>query len=141
MNTYSDIHFELEKRAEKMKDDESEEAGKAVVDELVHLILQNADILISGITHDDPKGAVDPAGFYGPEGKFYVHIFSSKLAFDKSQFSSPMLTKLKELLDQIFARDEIGGLSLNYSPKDGAVLIPKKDIEEGLKMYLLKMAA
>lgn len=140
MNTYSDIHFELEKRAEQMKKEESEEAGKAVVEELIHLILKDADILISGIAHEGEKGAVDPAGFYGPSGKFYVHIFSSKLSFDHSGFSNPMLTKLKELLDQIFEREEIGGLSLNYNPQNGTILIHKKDIEDGLEDYLSKLS-
>lgn len=126
MNDYRDIHYKLDILAQEMKENESEENGKKVVEELCELIIQDSMLLISGVDHG--YGLVDPNGFYGPDHRFYIHVFSSKLRFDESKYVNPMLAKLNELLASIFQNEEIGGLSLDYSPSGGTILIQKEDI-------------
>lgn len=126
MSDFRDIHYKLDQLVEEMKKNESDENGKKVIEEICQLIIQDSMLIICGVNHGD--GMVDPNGFYGPDHRFYFHVFSSKLRFDASKYTDPMLVRITELMQVIFTNDEIGGISLDYDPKDGTVLIQKEDI-------------
>lgn len=133
MGKYSELHLQLEQKAQNFLLDQSEENSSLLIAEFTKLILEDADILIDGIPDDEEPDKYDPSGFEGPDQRFYFHIFTSKLRFDESDAQRPMVTKLKAVLDQVFANDQVGGFSLNYKKNAGTVLITKEDIYDGLK--------
>lgn len=132
MGKYSEIHIQLEQRAKDFLQDQSDENSSLLIAEFTKLILEDADILIDGIPDEDEPGKYDPSGFEGPDQRFYFHLFTSKLRFDESDAQNPMVTKLKAVLDQIFANPQLGGFSINYRNGQGTVLITKEDIYDGL---------
>lgn len=132
MARFSELHLKLEELAEKFLKDQTDENSAAIVAEITRLIITDADILIDGIPVEGLTGQVQPGGYTGPDGRFYIHIFSSRIQFDMSGAANPMITKLKSLLDMVFANDAVGGLSLNYKKEKGTILITKEDIMAGL---------
>ena len=133
MGKYSELHLQLEQKANAFLCDQSDTTSSQLIAEFTKLILEDADVLIDGIPDDDEPGKFDPSGFEGPDQRFYFHIFTSKLRFDESDATRPMVTKLKAVLDQVFANESLGGFSLNFKKGEGTVLITKEDIYDGLR--------
>lgn len=133
MGKYSELHLQLEQKANAFLKDQSDENSRLLIAEFTKLILEDADILIDGMEDDEEPGKYDPSGFEGPDQRFYFHMFTSKIRFDESNAAHPMVTKLKAVLDQVFANDQLGGFSLNFKNGEGTVLITKEDIYAGLQ--------
>lgn len=133
MGKYSELHLPLEQKAQNFLADQSDDNSNLLIAEFTKLILEDADILIDGLPDEEEPGKYDPSGFEGPDQRFYFHMFTSKLRFDESDSKHPMVTKLKAVLDQVFANEQVGGFSLNYKKGAGTVLITKEDIYHGLQ--------
>lgn len=136
MGKYSELHLPLEQKVNMFLADQSDTNSSLLIAEFTKLILEDADILIDGIPDDEEPGKFDPSGFEGPDQRFYFHIFTSKLQFDQSEATRPMVTKLKAVTDQVFANENVGGFSLNYKNNQGTVLITKEDIYDGLRVAI-----
>lgn len=138
MGKYSEIHFKLEQYANAFLQQQTEENSGLLISEFVRLILNDADVLFDGIEDKEHPGMFEPSGYEGPDGRFYFHLFTSKLRFDDSDAKNPMVAKLKGILDQVFANEQVGGISLNYKAGSGTILISKEDIFEGLQAVIQK---
>lgn len=124
-------HSRLENLYEDFIRNQTAGAGEALTAEIVRLTAQGADIIASGSAEN---GRTNPEGYYGPDGRFYIHIFSGPERFALSNAGHPVKVNMKEL----YAAAEngaVGGFSLNHRKSGGSVLIPKEDIREGLAVY------
>lgn len=129
MSKFTDLHLELEIKAQKFKEDPTDENGDKIIAEIVHLIENNASILVDGIPSDVNPNVIVPSGYYANDGRFYIHIFSSKVAFDASTATNPLLTHIHGLMEFMLENKQIGGFSLNHTKKDGSILITREDID------------
>lgn len=133
MATLNELHLQLEMKVQKFLEEESDENSSLIIAEIIRLLAMDAEVVIAGNPVEGKVGLTDPAGYYGPDGRFYFHVFTSRLRFNESGAEHPYMTKLKFLLEQAFTNDTIGGLSLNYKKGKGTVVITKEDIMEALK--------
>lgn len=129
MSKFTDLHLELEIKAQKFREDPTDENGDKIIEEIVHLIENNASVLVDGIPSDVNPNVIVPSGYYANDGRFYIHIFSSKVAFDASTATSPLLTHMHGLMEFMLENKQIGGFSLNHTKKDGSILITREDID------------
>lgn len=129
MSKFTDLHLELEIKAQKFREDPTDENGDKIIAEIVHLIENNASILVDGIPSDVNPNVIVPSGYYANDGRFYIHIFSSKVAFDASNATNPLLTHMHGLMEFMLENKQIGGFSLNHTKKDGSILITREDID------------
>jgi hypothetical protein len=137
MARFSELHLRLEELSQKFLKDQSEENSALLIAEFTRLILNDADVLIDGSQAAGAvKGQVIPSGYTGPDGRFYIHIFTSKIRFDDSDAKHPNLTKLKGLCQSVFDNEKLGGFSLNYKPGEGTILLSKEDIMDGLQAVI-----
>lgn len=133
MATLNELHLQLEQKVQNFLQDESEENSSLLIAEIIRLLAMDAEVVIAGNPVEGQPGMTDPAGYYGPDGRFYFHVFTSRLRFNESGAEHPCMTKLKYLLDQAFSNETIGGLSLNYQKGKGTVVISKEDIMGALQ--------
>ena len=84
MTSFTDLHLELEIKAKDFRENPTEANGNKIIEEIVRLIKMNASVLIDGVQSDVNKDVTVPSGYYAKDYRFYIHIFSSKLAFDAS---------------------------------------------------------
>ena len=75
MSKFTDLHLELEIKAQKFREDPTDENGDKIIAEIVHLIENNASILVDGIPSDVNPNVIVPSGYYANDGRFYIHIF------------------------------------------------------------------
>lgn len=129
MSKFTDLHLELEIKAQKFREDPTDENGDKIIEEIVHLIENNASVLVDGIPSDVNPNVIVPSGYYANDGRFYIHIFSSKVAFDASTATNPLLTHMHGLMEFMLENKQIGGFSLNHTKKDGSILITREDID------------
>ena len=62
MSKFTDLHLELEIKAQKFREDPTDENGDKIIAEIVHLIENNASILVDGIPSDvNPSVTVSPS--------------------------------------------------------------------------------
>jgi hypothetical protein len=108
--------------------DASEEKGNEMISALADLIAQNTEILCDGIPSPVNPNVTVPSGYYGPDKRFYVHVFTSKKKFDESTASHPMWTHLKPLYEMLAKEKQYGGFSLNHRKNAGTVLITMDDL-------------
>ena len=133
MATLNELHLQLEQKVQDFLKDQTEENSSRLVMEVIRLLGMDAEVVIAGEPVADHPELTDPAGYYGPDGRFYFHVFTSRLRFNESGAQHPCMTKLKFLLDQVFTNEKIGGLSLNYKKGEGTVVIAKEDIMNALQ--------
>lgn len=133
MATLNELHWQLEQRVQEFLADQTEENSSRLIMEVIRLLAMDAEVVIAGSPVPDHSEMTDPAGYYGPDGRFYFHVFTSRLRFNESGAEHPCMTKLKFLLDQVFSNDTIGGLSLNYKKGEGTVVITKEDLMMALQ--------
>ena len=93
MTSFSDLHLELEIKAKDFGENPTDENGDKIIAEIVHLIENNASILVDGIPSDVNPNVIVPSGYYANDGRFYIHIFSSKVSFDAWWFFIKPYTK------------------------------------------------
>ena len=129
MSKFTDLHLELEIKAQKFREDPTDENGDKIIAEIVHLIENNSSILVDCIQSDVNPNVIVPSGYYANDGRFYIHIFSSKVAFDASTATNPLLTHMHGLMEFMLENKQIGGFSLNHTKKDGSILITREDID------------
>lgn len=133
MATLNELHWQLEQRVQEFLADQTEENSSRLIMEVIRLLAMDAEVVIAGSPVPDHPEMTDPAGYYGPDGRFYFHVFTSRLRFNESGAEHPCMTKLKFLLDQVFSNNTIGGLSLNYKKGEGTVVITKEDLMMALQ--------
>lgn len=133
MSKFDDIHLELEIKAKDFREKPTEENGNLIIQEIVKLINEDASIMIDGIPSDVNPTITVPSGYYAPDGRFYIHIFSSKVSFEVSTAEHPMMSHMKALYGFMEENSQIGGFSLNHTKDTGAILITREDLEPYLK--------
>lgn len=133
MSKFDDIHLELEIKAKDFREHPTDENGDLIIQELVKLIKEDASMMIDGIPSDVNPNITVPSGYYAPDGRFYIHIFSSKVSFDISTAEHPMMSHMKALYGFMEENSQIGGFSLNHTKDTGAILITREDLEPYLK--------
>ena len=132
MNT-EELHLiRFEELYERYMADPSEEGSSLLIAETVRLIRKENPVIICGLNHD---GKTDPQGYYGPDGRFYFHVFTGMEKLLHSGFGHPAAVRLSDLYGSALTNDIIGGISLNYAQENGALLINKEDLSEGLALY------
>jgi len=136
MGKYSEIHIKLEELVNNFLECQSDENSSLIISEIVNLIVKDADVLIDGNESKTYPGQYEPSGYEGNDGRFYFHVFTSKLRFDESDAKKPMVCKLNSILNSVFNNEYLGGISLNYQKGKGTVLVSKEDIKEGLEVAL-----
>lgn len=129
MSKFDDIHLELEIKAKDFRENPTNENGDLIIQEIVKLIKEDASILIDGIPSDINPTVTVPSGYYAPDGRFYIHIFSSKVSFDVSTAEHPMMSHMKALYAFMKENTQIGGFSLNHTKETGAILITREDLQ------------
>lgn len=129
MTRFENLHLALEVKAKEFLEHPTDENGDKIIVELLRLNDENAMILIDGVPSDVNPTVTVPSGYYGKDGKFYVHIFSSNVAFDASTATNPHTVHMQDLMDFVCDHAQIGGFSLNHTKQTGAILITKQDIE------------
>ncbi len=130
MAKFSDIHLQLEKLAEEFREDPSDEKGNQIIAEICRLIQEDASILIDGIPSPVNPNVMVPSGYYAPDGRFYFHLFSSRVSFDRSVAEHPFLTHMSGLMEFLAKNPQVGGCSLNPLKEKGTILITREDIEK-----------
>ena len=128
MTSFTDLHLELEIKAKDFRENPTEANGNKIIEEIVRLIKMNASILIDGVQSDVNKDITVPSGYYAKDSRFYIHIFSSKVAFDASTASNPFMMHMQDLIRYMDESEQIGGFSLNHTRETGAILITREDI-------------
>lgn len=128
MTKFEDLHLELQILTEEFRKNPIDENGDKIIAEIQKLIQTNASILVDGVASDVNPNVIVPSGYYANDGRFYIHIFSSKVAFDASTATNPLFTHMQGLVDFIKANPQIGGFSLNHTKETGAVLITREDL-------------
>lgn len=133
------INLKLEYLTDKFLKDSSDENSRELLDEITHVILENGEVLIDGEKMAD--GQIDPAHIEVEiDHRFYFHVYTSKIAFDRCHGKSAYVIPLKNLLDPLFGNDTFGGITLNYTKGEKVVLISKEEIYGSLQDYLKKQA-
>ncbi len=128
-------NLKLEFLTDKFLHDPSDKQNKALMDEIVHLLIEDARIIIDGEQLED--GQIDPAHIEVElDHRFYFHVYTSRIAFDKCHGKKPYVLTLKSLLDPIFNEETFGGITLNYEKGQEVVLVSKENIIEALQTYL-----
>ncbi len=133
MSKFEDLHLELELKSKTFRSEPTEENGNAIIDEIVHMIQEDASILADGVPSYVNPAVIIPSGYYANDNRFYVHIFSSKLSFEASTATNPLFTHMKGLWNFILENEQIGGFSLNHTKDTGAILITREDVIPNLK--------
>lgn len=133
MSKFEDIHLELELKANTFRENPTEENGDLIIQEIVKLINEDSNIMIDGVPADNNPTITVPSGYYAPDGRFYIHIFSSKVSFETSTAEHPMMTHMKPLYGFMEENEQIGGFSLNHTKETGAILITREDLEPYFK--------
>lgn len=133
------INLKLEYLTDKFLKDSSEENSRELLDEITHVIIEDGEVLIDGEKMAD--GQIDPAHIEVEiDHRFYFHVYTSKIAFDRCHGKSAYVIHLKNLLDPLFGNDTFGGITLNYTKGEKVVLISKEEIYGSLQDYLKKQA-
>lgn len=131
------INLKLEYLTEKFLKDSSDANSRELLDEITHVILEDGEVLIDGEKMAD--GQIDPAHIEVEiDHRFYFHVYTSKIAFDRCHGKNAYVITLKKLLDPIFQNDSFGGITLNYTSGARTVLISKEEIYGSLQDYLKK---
>lgn len=128
MAKFEDLHLQLQILTEEFRKNPTDENGNEIIAEINKLIQENASILVDGIPSEVNPNVIVPSGYYAPDGRFYIHIFSSKLSFDASTATNPLFTHFQGLVAFIKENKQIGGFSLNHTKQTGAVLITREDL-------------
>lgn len=129
MTKFENLHLALEVKAKAFLENPTEENGNKIIVELLKLEKENAMICIDGVASDVNPTVTVPSGYYAKDGKFYVHIFSSNIAFDASTATNPHTVHMQDLMHFVYDNEQIGGFSLNHTKDSGAILITKQDID------------
>ena len=129
MSKFEDLHLELQILTEEFRKDPCDENGDKIIAEIKKLIKNDASILVDGVASDVNPNVIVPSGYYANDGRFYIHIFSSKVAFDASTAKNPFFTHMHGLVTFIQENKQIGGFSLNHTQETGAVLITREDLQ------------
>lgn len=125
----------LEYHAEKFLNNPDQKNEKELMDEIVKVLIEDAEIIIDGEVLD--SGMIDPAHIeVQTDQRFYFHVYTSKLRFDACNGKHPYVLKLTALLDPIFKEETFGGITLNYKKDDEVVIISKENIYEAMQEYL-----
>lgn len=133
------INLKLEYLTDKFLKDSSEENSRELLDEITHVIIENGEVLIDGEKMAD--GQIDPAHIEVEiDHRFYFHVYTSKIAFDRCHGHNAYVIPLKNLLDPLFQNNTFGGITLNYTKGERVVLISKEEIYGSLQDYLKKQA-
>ena len=133
------INLKLEYLTDKFLKDSTDENSRELLDEITHVIIENGEVLIDGEKMAD--GQIDPAHIEVElDHRFYFHVYTSKIAFDRCHGKNAYVIPLKNLLDPIFQNDTFGGITLNYVKGDKTVLISKEEIYGSLQNYLKRQA-
>ncbi len=128
--SFSDIHLALEEAVDAYRSCPDEAHGEAVLRETVRLIQTDAQVLYGVIKQDGEKR---PAGCYGRDQRFYLHIFSSRLRLRDSAVRDSELLAIRKLYDFTVRNVPLGGFSLDQSDQEGTILIPKEDLTARLR--------
>ena len=126
MAKFSDLHLQLEMAAETFHKEETEENGNCVVRELKKLIEEDKELLFEGVK--GPNG-MTPGGFYSSDGRFYFHIFSSRMHLQNLS-GEAMVAGAGQLWKLVEQNDIVGGFSLNHKYEEGAILITREEITD-----------
>lgn len=131
------INLKLEYLTDRFLKDPGEASSNELMDEITHIIIEDGEVLIDGEKMSD--GQVDPAHIeVETDHRFYFHVYTSKIAFDRCRGKNAYVIHLKNLLDPIFQNDTFGGITLNYTKGKETVLISKEEIYDSLQTYLKK---
>ncbi len=128
MSKFEDLHLELELKANAFRNEPTDENGNKIIEEIVKMIKENSSILVDGVPSDVNPTVIIPSGYYSNDDRFYVHIFSSKVSFEASTATNPLITHMNGLWEFVLANDQIGGFSLNHTKETGSILITREDI-------------
>lgn len=113
----------------------SPENSDALLEELVSIIIKNEDIIIDGEKLSD--GRVNPAHIQVTiDHRYYFHVYTSMIAFDKCHGNHAYILKLKALLDSIYRNPDFGGITLNYQKNENTVLVSKEEIITAMQEWL-----
>lgn len=127
----------LEYQSDKFLHDPCEKNEAELMDEIVRVIIEDADIIIDGEVLE--SGMIDPAHIeVEMDHRFYFHIYTSKLRFDACGAKKPYVLKLKALLDPIFQEDTFGGITINYKKGDEVVIVSKENIYDAMQKQLTR---
>lgn len=133
------LNLKLEYLTDRFLKDASASNSRELLDEVVHVILEEGQVLIDGEKMAD--GQIDPAHIEVEiDHRFYFHVYTSKIAFDKCHGRNAYVISLRKLLEPIFQNDTFGGITLNYTKGEKTVLISKEEIYDSLQKYLKKQA-
>lgn len=127
-----ELHLQLELLAKQFRENPSDEIGDRILEAMAKIIRNNEKILIDGIPSPVNPTIIVPSGYYGKDGRFYFHIFSSRQSFDASSASNPMLTHMEGLMKLMEDNPQVGGFSLNQQVGSGTIVLSREDIEEVL---------
>lgn len=128
-------NLKLEYLADKYMKKASEENSDALLEELVAIILRNEDIIIDGEKLSD--GQVNPAHIQVTiDHRYYFHVYTSMIAFNKCQGKHAYILPLKNLLDSIYNNSDFGGITLNYQKNENTVLVSKEEIMNAMQKWL-----
>lgn len=131
------INLKLEYLTDKFLKDSNEANSKELLSEITHMIIEDAQVLIDGEKMAD--GQIDPAHIKVEiDHRYYFHVYTSKIAFDKCNGKNAYVIPLKSLLDPIFQNETFGGITLNYTKGKKVVLVSKEEIYGSLQDYLKK---
>lgn len=131
------INLKLEYLADKFLKDPVKANSDELLEEVTHIIVENGEVLIDGEKMAD--GQIDPAHIeVETDHRFYFHVYTSRIAFDRCHGRNAYVIPLKNLLDPIFQNDTFGGITLNYIKGEKTVLVSKEEIYGSLQDYLKK---
>lgn len=125
MARFSDLHLQLEMAAEAFHKAPTEENGNRVVKEMKKLIENDSELLFEGV---DGGNGMTPGGFYGADGKFYFHVFSSRMHLENIA-GKAMVAPAGQLFSIVKQNSIVGGFSLNHMDDTGAILITQEELE------------
>ena len=93
------------------------------------MIKTNAELYIDAIPSPINPNVDVPSGFNGPDGKFYVHVFTDKEALHAVTERNGKPVHLQALNAFVLKNQQIGGYSLNPHGTS-AVLITNEDLHQ-----------
>lgn len=132
-------HAALAAAAKAYLEDETDEKHAALLQQLAEIMNGDGSVLINAVPILGKEGQADPQGIDGPDGRFYLIIFSDMNAFHEADGSHAMLAKLRGLVKSIFLNQNCGGIAVNWKPGERTVLISKSTLvhlwDESLKEH------
>ncbi len=128
--TQQTLELALDILSQQFLEHPTQENGDLLVKEISRLIREHKNILIDVI---DTGKETQPSGYMGPDGKFYIHIFSSQERFAMSTATNPAIVDIAQLYTLFHTNPMIGGFSLNHIRNQGTIRITQDELNNILK--------